>query len=109
MSSSENWEELLLRVSKKFKVLADFDFVLFLIGIQERGLGYKKYSKEEKMDLINLARCKMFEKAGFYTEAGKDEEGWPRFEVVKTLEDMLPSEREKVLKQEMINYLDENI
>ncbi len=106
---NNNWEELLLKISKKFNVLADFNFLLFLIGIQERGQGYQNYSKDEKMDMINLARCKLFEQKGFYKQKGFDEEGWPEFEVVKKVEDLLPSEREGILKKAMMEYFDKNL
>ncbi len=109
MNDSNSWEELLLKVSKRFKVLADFDFLLFLIGIQELGRGYVQYSKEEKMDMINLARCKMFEKQGYYNQVGVDNEGWPEFEVLKNMEDVLPSDREAILKNAMISYFNENL
>ncbi len=108
-SSNSKWEELLLKVSKKFNILADFEFLLFLIGIQEKGTGYIKYSKEEKMDLINLARCVLFESRGFYKQDGIDEEGWPKFKIIKELKDYTPSEREKILKEEMINYLSDKL
>ncbi len=104
INMDHKWEELLLEISKRFKVLADFDFMLFIIGIQERGLGYRKYSKDEKMDLMNLARCSLFAKKGFYKSVGVDEGNWPEFEVVQSLEDKLPSEREKLLKEAMVDY-----
>jgi len=110
MDNKDNsWEELLLKVSKKFNVLADFDFLLFLIGIQERGTGYIKYSKDEKMDLINLARCVLFERKGFYKQDGLDEAGWPTFTVVNAIDDIPPSERESILKSAMVEYLNENL
>jgi len=103
------WEELILKISKRFNVLADFDFLLFLIGIQERGLGYQKYSKEEKMDMINLARCVLFAQKGYYKQIDNDEEGWPQFEVIKNVEEMAPSEREAILKEAMLIYFEENL
>ncbi len=104
-----SWEELLLKISKKFNVLADFDFMLFIIGIQERGLGYKKYSKEDKMDMINLARCVLFSQQGYYKTIGHDDENWPQFEVIKPLDDKLPSERESILKNAMLHYFKDKL
>jgi hypothetical protein len=104
-----SWEELLLKVSKKFKVLADFDFLLFIIGIQERGTGYIKYTKDEKMDMINLARCVLFEQKGFCTKSGVDDAGWPQFEALTDLTEMLPSQREAMLKESMITYFNNNL
>ncbi len=109
MNDSNSWEELLLNISKRFNVLADFDFLLFLIGIQERGTGFIKYSKEEKMDMIDLARCTLFTRLGYYQCSGSDAEGWPTFDVIKKVEDLLPSEREQILKNEMITYFKESL
>lgn len=36
--NENRWEELVLKVSKQFKVTADFDFMLFIIGLNERAL-----------------------------------------------------------------------
>ncbi|TLX77769.1 hypothetical protein E9993_03745 [Labilibacter sediminis] len=108
-NKDNSWEELLLKVSKKFNVLADFDFLLFIIGIQERGQGFIKYSKEEKMDMINLARCILFETKGYYKQNGTDDDGWPTFEVIKKVDDLLPSEREKILKEAMMEYLSDKL
>lgn len=108
-NKDNSWEELLLRVSKQFNVLADFDFLLFLIGIQERGLGFMKYSKDEKMDMINLARCILFEKKGFYKQNGTDTDGWPNFTVLQKADDLLPSERERILKEAMMEYLNDKL
>ncbi|WP_282036163.1 hypothetical protein [Saccharicrinis aurantiacus] len=106
---SNEWEELLIKVSKRFNVLADFDFLLFIIGIQERGQGFQKYEKQDKMDMINLARCVLFEQCGYYKQKGVDEEGWPEFEVLKKVEDIAPSEREAMLKKAMIDYLNDKL
>lgn len=105
----DSWEEMLLKVSKKFKVMADFDFLLFLIGIQERGTGYIQYSKQEKMDLINLGRCVLFQQQGFYASDGLDEEGWPTFTIVNEIKDIPPSDREGILKKAMIAYFAEQL
>lgn len=110
MSDKNNeWEELLIKVSKRFNILADFDFLLFTIGIQEHGKGFQKYEKQEKMDMINLARCVLFEQCGYYKQNGTDEEGWPTFEVLKPVDKLLPSEREAMLKQAMITYLNDKL
>ncbi len=109
MNDSNNWEELLLTISKRFNVLADFDFLLFLIGIQERGTGFIKYSKEEKMDMIDLARCILFERLGYYQKSPSDSDGWPNFDIIKPVDNMAPSQREQMLKNEMIAYFKENL
>ena len=59
------WNKLILKVSKHFKVNAEFEFILFVLGIQEMGWGFREYSKTEKMDLIIVARCRILVRQGF--------------------------------------------
>lgn len=102
--SEEAWNELILKVSKHFKVTADFDFLLFVIGIQERGTGFIKYSREEKWDMINLAKCLLFTQLGYLKQTGHDKDNWPTFEEVKKLRTLTPSLHKRVLKEAMIEY-----
>jgi hypothetical protein len=86
--NQENWEMLVLEVSKKFRVTADFDFMLFLIGVHELGQGMREYSRNEKMDLINLGECILLERCGYLEFKENDQQGWPQFaekEILKTL------------------------
>ena len=39
--------------------------LLFLIGIQELGSGKQKYSKDDKVNLIHIAVCRLLEPFGF--------------------------------------------
>ena len=108
MSYNEDaWNELILKVSKHFKVTADFDFILFVIGVQERGTGFKEYTREEKWDMINLAKCKLFTKKGYLKEVGHDAENWPIFEEVKKMRTLSPSLNKRILKEAMIEYFKE--
>ena len=40
--------------------------LLFLIGIQELGSGQQKYSKDDKINLLHIAVCRLLEPFGFY-------------------------------------------
>ncbi|WP_010662049.1 hypothetical protein [Marinilabilia salmonicolor] len=103
--NAENWDLMVLEISKKFKVTADFDFMLFLIGIQELGKGMKPYERQEKMDLINLGKCTLLSREGYLKANGRDEEGWPQFEEVKRLKSLTPSFLNHVLKKSAFEYL----
>jgi len=59
--------------------------VLFLIGVQELGVGYKHFSKEEKQDILHIALCTILEPFGYYKYEGVDDQGWPHFSTIKSL------------------------
>jgi hypothetical protein len=102
--NEDTWEEAVLRVSKHFKVTADFDFMLFVIGIQARGTGFKSYSRDEKWDLINLGKCLMLEESGYLRQSGEDQEEWPVFEEIKSVKGLSPSFQKHLLKKSMTEY-----
>ncbi len=102
--SEEQWDELVLKISKHFKVTADFDFMLFIIGIQERGTGFRPYPRNEKNDLINLGKCNLFELLGYIKRSGNDDEGWPKFDVIKNVSTITPGMQKQLLKKAMHQY-----
>ena len=61
------------------------DAILFLIGVQELGQGFRPFSKEEKQDLMHIAICKVLSFSGFYELEGVDEDGWPHWKMMKKL------------------------
>lgn len=105
MYNDENWEWMVLEVSKRFNVTADFNFMLFLIGIHEHGQGMRSYSREEKMDLIDLAKCILLSQKGYLQPKASDAEGWPQFEKLKKMEELSPSGIQHLLKQSAFEYL----
>lgn len=107
MTSEEfelEWDKLILRLSKHFKVTAEYEFILFMMGIHEMGIGFKEFSKTEKMDLINVARCRILARQGYIKETGVDPEGWPIFEALPKLKSMMPSFQNQLIKKGIIEY-----
>ncbi|WP_430814286.1 hypothetical protein [Carboxylicivirga sp. RSCT41] len=98
------WDELVLKVSKHFKVSAEYEFILFVTGIQEMGWGLREFSKTEKMDLINVARCRILVRQGYIKETGIDAEGFPIFEASPKLKSMMPSFQNQLIKKGLIDY-----
>jgi len=107
--SEDNWDLLELEVSQRFKVTADFDFMLFLIGVQELGKGMRTYSRQEKMDLINLGKCTLLCRSGYLEPDGSDDEGWPKFREIKSLKSLTPSFLNYTLKRSAFEYLKEKL
>ncbi len=100
----QEWDKLILRVSKHFKVSAEYEFILFVLGIQEMGWGFREYSKTEKMDLINVARCRILVRQGYIKETGIDNEGFPLFKASSKLKSMMPSFQNQLIKKGLIEY-----
>lgn len=98
------WDKLVLKLSKQFNVSAGLEFILFITGIQDMGIGFREFSRTEKMDVINVARCRMLARRGYIKETGIDAEGWPIFEAMPQLEIMSPSCQNQIIKKEIINY-----
>jgi len=101
---------LLKKLEEKFGGDGDMDLnsVLFIIGVQEVGKGYKKYSKDEKMNLMHVAICTILEPYGFYKFTENDPDGWPHFEKLKNLPPIALKEQEDLLKEAALNYFVEN-
>ncbi|HAW05022.1 MAG TPA: hypothetical protein DCW83_10065 [Saprospirales bacterium] len=83
----------------------DFQTVLFLVGVQELGrLTEEKFTKEEKADLMHVAVCTLLEPEGYYTFAGRDQDGWPHWNVDKPFDTKGPEAQESILKVRLIDY-----
>ncbi len=80
--------------------------MLFLIGIQETGKGLRKYSKEEKQDLMNVGTCAILTVGGYYEPEGWDEDGWPHWEIVKPVPHMSLQQQERFLMEHIILYFE---
>jgi hypothetical protein len=88
--------------------LPDLNLVLLLIGIQELGRWQKRFSKEEKQDLMHIAVCTLLSEDGYYEFVGRDTEGWPHFNVIRALEIKGEKAQEYFLKTKIIEYFKSN-
>ena len=84
--------------------LPDFQEVLFLIGLQELGRLQDSFSKEEKQDLIHIATCELLSIDGYYTFKGRDQDGWPHYDLVKNVPFKGVDPQEYYLKQKITQY-----
>ena len=82
--------------------------ILFLIGIQEFGEFRKKFSKEQKQDLMHVAVCSLFAQSGYYELEKVDEDGWPHFRQLKALPMMDMIQQENFLKDHVLLYFESN-
>ncbi len=89
------------------ETLPDLNTVLFLIGIQELGRWKKKFSKEEKQDLMHIAVCRLLGNDGYYEFVGRDEDGWPHWRQVRELPVQGVAEQERLLKINAVQYFND--
>ena len=104
MKTVDNWTDLCITLSDLFGIDVDLNGVLFLVGIRERGLSFQPFSKEEKLNLINLGSCTLYQEMGLVEWIGEDQEGWPLFHQ-KALASGIPEARKlKTLQDCAIRY-----
>ena len=94
--------EMVERFGKK----PDMETILFLIGVQEFGDIRKKFTKEEKQDLIHIAVCSLFRQSGYYELEGVDRDGWPHYRQLRALPEMGLPEQENFLKDHILLYFE---
>ncbi len=102
----DRWEELTKKLSAKFSDgdPMDLDGIIYLIGIQELGQYHKTYKKEEKVNLMHIAICKLLEPYGYYEFEFFDEEGWPHYIVKEALPPLKAGEQSVLMKEAIVNY-----
>ena len=87
--------------------LPDLNTVLFLIGIQELGRWKKKYTKEEKQDLMHIAVCRLLSYEDYFEFVGRDADGWPHWKQVREMSAQNLGSQEQSLKKLCVRYVDE--
>ena len=102
-----SWHALVTHLESSIgKKPKDLNAVLFIIGMQELGQGAKRFSKEEKQDLMHIAICKILSLSGYYQLDGLDKEGWPHWKLIKKLPHFDLLEQEKLLKMHVLEYFE---
>ena len=102
----ERWNEIVERLSHMFTEgeTLDVDAIIYLIGIQELGQLGRKYEKDEKVDLMHIAICKLLEPFGYYQYQFTDPDGWPHYELVQELPALKPGEQTILMKKAIVQY-----
>jgi hypothetical protein len=98
------WWKLEEKLVERFGKKPDVESILYLIGIQELGEIRKKFSKEQKQDLMHIAICTVLGPSGYFEFQGADAEGWPHFTQLKPMPELLPHEQENFLKDHILLY-----
>ena len=102
----ERWDRVVEILSNKFADTEDLDIdgIIYIIGVQELGQGYRKFKKDEKVNLMHIAICRLLEPLGYYEFDFFDEEGWPHYKIKEELPFLKPGEQSIMMKEAIVNY-----
>jgi hypothetical protein len=100
----ESWQEVIDFMKERFGQESDLRSVLFVMGMRELGQKRKKFTKEQKQDLMNLALCKALSFDGYFEVTHLDGEGWPVWKQVKPMPELKPAEQEEFIKKYVVRY-----
>ena len=99
-----DYQKLLRKLEKEFGEGIDTEAIMVLIGVQELGKGYKKFTKDEKINLMHVATCTILEPYGFYKYSHTDDDGWPHFDFIEKIPAISTKQKEHLMKEAMLNY-----
>lgn len=111
-TDSQLWELVEAFFTENFATDAHppLDTILFLIGVQELGSGQQKYTKDDKLNILHIAVCRLLEPFGYYTFSHYDDDGYPHFNQVDKLPELRPNEQQILMKKAIIQYfIDEDL
>lgn len=102
----KRWNSVLEILSDQFSdgEPLDLDGIIYLIGIQELGQLDRSFKKDEKINLMHIAICRLLEPYGYYTFDYIDNDGWPHFVVKESLPNLKPGEQSVLMKEAIVQY-----
>ena len=104
----EKWTFLVDKLTDQFAEGDELnvDGIIYLIGVQELGQGKRRFKKDEKVNLMHIAICKLLEPYGYYEFDFFDDDGWPHYKILTELPNLKPGEQQLLMKEAIITYFD---
>ena len=102
----ERWEAVVNMLSTRFAdgETLDLDAIIYLVGIQELGQLHRKFKKDEKLNLMHIAICRLLEPYGYYRFNFFDDQGWPHYDVIEELPPLKAGEQSVLMKEAIVQY-----
>jgi len=100
------WEILVEKLSAQFADgdPLDLDGMIYLVGVQELGQLHRSFKKDEKLQLMHIAICRLLEPYGYYEFDYFDSEGWPHYNVKEQLPPLKAGEQSVLMKEALVQY-----
>lgn len=107
-SLKDQWNYLTKELSQQFSEgdVLTLDSIIYLIGVQELGQGKRVFKKDEKVNLMHIAICKLLEPYGYYEFDFFDKDGWPHYSLITDLPNLKPGEQTVLMKEAIIHYFE---
>ena len=105
----EDYDHLVQLLTTKFGEgeQLNLDAIIYLIGVQELGQGAKEFKKDEKINLMHIAICRLLEPFGYYEFDFFDDEGWPHYKKLEDLPALKSGEQTVLIKEAIVLYFKE--
>jgi hypothetical protein len=102
----ERWENVVNILSNQFADgdELDLDAIIYLIGVQELGKVKQTFKKDEKINLMHIAICRLLEPYGYYEFDFYDNDGWPHYKVKEELPPLKAGEQTVLMKEAIVQY-----
>lgn len=102
----ERWDAVVKMLGDRFAdgQILDLDAIIYLIGIQELGQLHRKFKKDEKLNLMHIAICRVLEPYGYYEFDFVDEQGWPHYKILEQLPPLKAGEQSVLMKEAIVQY-----
>jgi hypothetical protein len=100
------WNQIVTLVSNKFAdgESMDLDGIIYVVGLQEFGRWDRSFKKDEKIQLMHIAICRLLEPYGYYLFDYVDSDGWPHYDLVKPLPVLKAGEQSLLMKEAIVGY-----
>ena len=102
----QRWEQVVTLCSQRFADgdTMDIDAIIYLIGLQEFGKFDRNFKKDDKVNLMHIAICRLLEPFGYYQFDYNDPDGWPHYKVLAPLPPLKAGEQALLMKEAIVQY-----
>ena len=102
----ERWDTVVKLLSERFADgdPLDIESIIYLIGIQELGQLGTTFKKDDKVNLMHIAICRLLEPFGYYQFDYEDPDGWPHYKVIESLPPLKAGEQQVLMKEAIVQY-----
>ena len=108
MTPKEKWEYIVKKLTNEFSDGEDLnlDGIVYLIGVQELGQVGRRFKKDDKINLMHIAICKLLEPYGYYEFDYVDKDGWPHYKTLNQLPNLKPGAQTVLMQEAIIQYFE---
>jgi hypothetical protein len=91
-------------MEERFGEDPDLTSMVFAVGLQECGQGFRTFKKDEKLEVMHVGVCTLLAPMGYYEELGPDADGWPHFRQTETIPAVSKQEQELLMRRALVEY-----